>query len=274
MDKHKAVIEILSAAKQDIKAILTDDIDHLHALRIDTALSKTIDAFGLHTGNHEAFTSTLGKIGPATSFMGEELEVGTPQKTAPSQLKPTEQEKAAFKAEVDNAYELLTHFPTEQILSGLDSVQRENVIRGVARKAGLKVTSTDHIDAAFIDLIKDAIDARNITENRPPVIRTFLPDMPVTTVDEKTAQAEPANSPAPETPVTTDVPADKIVDEKASAAANATDVEKTAQQSPSDLPGAGGNQASEENLQKDGDLINKALADNTITLANNKNKRR
>lgn len=154
MSKHQQAIDVLLKAKEDIKKILTDDIDQNHALRIDSEFQKIINTFSLTTGQG-GFVSEPAKVpGPATTFLGEELVKETI--TSPEAVKPSAEAVAELKIKIEEHWKTFPDTDSVQILNDVD----ETIIRGVARKAGVKGVTKDNpkeITTAFIDQVKETI---------------------------------------------------------------------------------------------------------------------
>lgn len=153
MSKHKQAIDILLKAKADVKALLTDPTDQHHALRIDSDLQKTINMLSLTTGNGGFTTESAKSHGPATTLFGEVIEKETA--TDARAVKPSQKDVADLKGKVEDAYKAFPKMETKDILSDIEDL----VIRGVAKKVGMKVSADNpkEITSDFIDQVKDVI---------------------------------------------------------------------------------------------------------------------
>lgn len=161
MSKHQQAIDLLLKTKDGVKSILSDPIDQNHALRIDSDLQKIINTLSLTTGHGGFVTEKASTPGPATTFMGEKLEKQTV--TPPEAIKPTPDQVNQLKDQIEVAFKSFPDTDSEQILSTVDEV----VIRGVAKKAGVKGISKDNpkeITVVFIDEVKETI--KKSSENK------------------------------------------------------------------------------------------------------------
>jgi hypothetical protein len=152
-EKYKQVIDILAKAKTDAKELLTSPEDEVHELHISHTLQTEINRLALLTNTGQVESSPHQKLEPATTILGSKIELAAP--TAPEDLKAKKSKVDELKEKVDEAYELFPQKTNEEILSNMDDL----VVRGVAKKAGLKISkdSPEKLDSAFIDQIKEAI---------------------------------------------------------------------------------------------------------------------
>lgn len=98
----------------------------------------------------EVFTPT-----PIAEMFGESVERNT---QSVETAKPTIGDREALRAEIETAYPTFVNRNSNDILANVEHL----VIRGVAKKAGLDVTSTEPavLTEAFVDQIKEAINGK------------------------------------------------------------------------------------------------------------------
>lgn len=154
MTTHQQVINILQTAKADIKALLTSEHDQHHALRLAHNLDNLTHSFalltGTATGNESAQTP---KLGPATTIAGEKI-VRAHQAKA-EDLEAKDEKVALLKKQVEDVYKTFLTTTNEDLLK-VDPM----VLRGVAKRAGLKVTKDEpkQLNVNFILDVKKAIE--------------------------------------------------------------------------------------------------------------------
>ena len=156
MDNYKKVIGILTTAKDQLKVLLSEPEDAAHLLRIETSMQNEINRFGLLTGTeYETVATAAAK--PAATLFGQKIERET--ETTAAELEAPKEKLEVLKEKVEGAYEEFLTKGTDAILSNMD----ETVIRGVAKMAGLKVTTKEpeKISSAFIEEVKEAIQSKS-----------------------------------------------------------------------------------------------------------------
>lgn len=153
MSNHKNVIAILKKAQSDIASELSGPQDQNHALRIHAILEKEINHLGLLTGTHDGSTAPTAKLQPATHILGEEIKA--PVAATKPDLEPAAAEVETLKQRVEEAYPKFLNDTSKDIAKDWEDI----VVRGVAKKAGLKVTKDEPktITIKFVEEIKAAI---------------------------------------------------------------------------------------------------------------------
>lgn len=156
MNKHEQVIEILTNARQQIKSLLNEPEDQNHALRIDTTLQREINIHSLTTGTNAPTAPAGPNLGTANTILGQAITKEAV--TQPQELQPPAQVVQTLTEKVEDAYKRFANLSAEDILANEEDV----VIRGVAKKAGIKGVSKDNpkkIDFDFVQKVKEKIPA-------------------------------------------------------------------------------------------------------------------
>lgn len=203
--KYQQVIDILIQAKTEISALLNVKDDEHHRLKLEADLQRNITYLSLLTGATDTEVVTADKMGPATTIAGQPIV--TNNKVKPADLQPSQERLQVLKNKIETAYAEFLTTETYKIKTDWE----ENVIRGVAKKAKMKVTKEDPeiITLDFIEEIKQNIiemdqrDSKNQQEKeRVASTETAGPTQPL----------EPEHDDVPKvTPELTKTPADQEV---------------------------------------------------------------
>lgn len=160
------VLNILKGAQDQVKEILSAPEDAAHLLRITTTLEREMNIFSLVTGtNNPQAQPSQPPLKPAATLMGEKIK-SIAASTKPADLVPPKQAVDDLTAKVEDAYTRFADMTAEDILDK----EEDLVIRGVAKKAGIKGVSKDNpkkVTLEFVKDIKEKIVAGKI--NEPPV---------------------------------------------------------------------------------------------------------
>lgn len=164
MSKFQAAAQILQAAKAQIKALLTGPDEELHRLRLEQTLQRESDYILMVTGTGDVQGVETPTLGPATTIGGK--PISKIRKLQESDLLPSDDAVLNLKQQVESA---LVYFGPESNSAGILANIPDLVIRGVAKKAGLKVTKDEpkELTVEFIDEIKAALHARSETPVNP-----------------------------------------------------------------------------------------------------------
>lgn len=152
--KYQQVIDLLTETKQKISALLTDKNDEHHRLKLEADLQRDITYLSLLT-NTQATNGQMDAptFGPAKTIAGKPIP--TKEQVNREQLEPNEEKVQVLRNKVEAAYN--TFLTTESLV--ILREYEENVIRGVAKKAKMKVTreEPETITLAFVEEIKQNI---------------------------------------------------------------------------------------------------------------------
>lgn len=153
MGSYKKVIDILTRAKEDVTATLTHPDDEHHRLKIESAIQKNIEYLALLTQTVSPETEKPPSPGPATTIAGQKIPER--QNVKRSDLEPGEAKVQLLRAQVEELYTQFLQIESLELLKQYD----DNLIRGVAKKAKMKVTKEEpeEITLDFIEEIKENI---------------------------------------------------------------------------------------------------------------------
>jgi hypothetical protein len=153
-NRYQAVAEILKAAQAQVNALLTSPEDELHRLKINQTLQLEADRILLITGTGDLTENKSAILGPATTIGGK--PIGKLPKITEADLVPSDDKVFNLKQQVESA---LIYFGPNSDSAGILANIPELVIRGVAKKAGLKVTKDEpkEITVEFIEQVKEAV---------------------------------------------------------------------------------------------------------------------
>jgi hypothetical protein len=152
-NKYIQVVKVLQMAKDEIANILTSPDDEMHLIWLTNALKQNIERVNLATGVGDLDTEVPVGLQRATTIGGKPLQF--PKKIAKGDISPSAEKVNVLRGKVEQAFQEFPSQPAKQILKDYE----ENVIRGVAKKAQMKVTADDpaKITLPFIDKIKKEI---------------------------------------------------------------------------------------------------------------------
>lgn len=159
--QYKAVAAVLQQAITSINAILTSPEDEMHRIRIANRLQMETDQLLLLTGAGDLTTGQPAVLGPATTIGGK--KIGKLRKFTEADLVPSDDKVFDLKQQVENA---VMYFGPDANAEGILANIPELIIRGMAKKAGLKVTKDEpkELTVEFIEMIKDALSIQNGTK--------------------------------------------------------------------------------------------------------------
>lgn len=194
MNKQELVIQILQEAQGLVKQLLTEPDEQHHALRIESTLQREINMFSLLTNTKvpNAPVSAPIELGNATSVLGQRITKTA--ETAPADLLPTGQAVQQLTEKVEDAYTRYASMTAEEILAKEEDI----VLRGVAKKAGIKGVSKDNpkkIDLDFVQRLKEKIPTPQATQ---PVIPPAVNDGVQQTVGNDGANVNANANPNPQ----------------------------------------------------------------------------
>jgi hypothetical protein len=165
-NQYKAVAAVLQNAITTINAILTSPEDEMHRIRVTNRLQQESDQLLLLTGAGDLSTGETTVLGPATTIGGK--KIGKVRKFTESDLVPSDDKVHQLKEAIDDALE---YFGPDASSEGILARIPELIIRGVAKKAGLKVTKDEpqEVTVDFIEEVKVALFAAGLTQRMAPI---------------------------------------------------------------------------------------------------------
>lgn len=156
--QYKAVAAVLAQAITSINAILTSSEDEMHRIRVTNNLQREADQLLLLTGTGDLSTGQTAVLGPATTIGGK--PIGKQRRFTEADLVPSDDKVYNLKQRVEDAVQ---YFGPEASAEGILANIPDLVIRGVAKKAGLKVTKDEpkELTAEFVGEIQAALATQN-----------------------------------------------------------------------------------------------------------------
>jgi hypothetical protein len=150
---YQQVIDLLAGVKKTIGLLLTGKDDEHHRLKLQADLDRNITYLSLLTNTPNRHEDEPTRLQPATTIGGKKIVRN--QKVVRADLEPNEQRVQVLRQKVESAYSRFLNMEDLFILNEFE----ENVIRGVAKKAKMRVTKEDPetITLRFIAEIKDNI---------------------------------------------------------------------------------------------------------------------
>lgn len=156
---YKQVIDLLTETKAKINALLKGKNDEHHRLKAESDLQRLITYLSLLTNTQATNGQPETQVfGPATTIGGKPIQMK--EHVSREQLEPKEEQVRVLRDKVESTYSKFLTIESIDLLKNYDN----NVIRGVAKKAKMKVTKEqpETITLAFIEEIKkNIIDMEN-----------------------------------------------------------------------------------------------------------------
>lgn len=162
VSKYQQVVNVLTSAQQQINELLTTPEDQIHKLRIDLGLKNHISQFSLLTGTGGNEVHEMPSLGPATTAGGVAIGKVVPVKR--DEVDPKKEQMKVFAGKVESLYDQFLTIDSKELLVKYEDL----VIRGVAKKAHLKVTKDDPetLTLEFIEEIKASIREINALNDK------------------------------------------------------------------------------------------------------------
>lgn len=152
----KQASQVLQEVKKYVLELLADESHGLTVITIRSSLEKLINQLNFLSGDQQITPQNASDLfPPITHFMGEPIEM--PKRLQAKELTPESSEKQKF---LDRVVELEKQFPNmsnEKLLDKYSVPEYQNVLRGVAKRAGLDHYKEAAIDNQFIDDIRNAM---------------------------------------------------------------------------------------------------------------------
>lgn len=153
MSAYRQVIDILAGAKAAITKLLSANDDEHHRLRLEADIDRDITYLSLLTNTENVHEEKFMKAPPATTIGGKPIV--RKEIVRPTDLQPAQDKLNVLRQKVDAAYPRFVNMESLFIKNEFEDA----VIRGVAKKAKMKVTREDpeKVTLEFIDEIKENI---------------------------------------------------------------------------------------------------------------------
>jgi len=153
-------LKVMKQANDAVNAIL-DDAELLSIKTVVEAHQvKAINYLAILMGDNGQLTAAenVPQYGPVTHFFGKPIEV-RPLVT-PKDLTPKDNEREQFFQQRDDLYNEFPTLTNDELMARCSQPGAENVIRAVAKKAGVEGYKTAEIDVLFLDSIREAVEAQ------------------------------------------------------------------------------------------------------------------
>lgn len=150
-------LKIVQEAKAAVKQQLTGT-EHVHQLLELDSLFRRIETrlnFMGAVTEPEAGKPVVDQFPPITNFMGEKIVVD--KKVVAADINPSEAEKKAYLAKVEKLYAEIGTMPVDIIRNAYSIPDDVKVLRGVAKRAGVKDFDKRDVNEEFIKEIKAGI---------------------------------------------------------------------------------------------------------------------
>ena len=159
-NQYQAVAAVLQSAITSINAILTTPEDEMHRIRVTNGLQREIEQLLLLTGSGDLTTGQATVLGPATTIGGK--PIAKQRRFTEADLTPSDDKVFQLKQDIENA---LVYFAPEASAEGILANVPDLVIRGVAKRAGLKVSKDEpkELTVEFVEKVKKALVDNGIT---------------------------------------------------------------------------------------------------------------
>jgi hypothetical protein len=148
--------EILLKTKEALRDLFSDPLHASIALMAEHQLDQLINRFHFLGGSAPVVTPTE-QFPPITSFMGEEI---TRKEVKPADVIPASDEKQIYIDKVEKLYDTFPQMHADTILNSYTIPEDVLVLRGVAKKAGVKNYHNKSLTVQFIEEIKEGIAAK------------------------------------------------------------------------------------------------------------------
>lgn len=117
---------------------------------------------------HDEKTTTKHEFGPITNFMGDKIV--RPEKVTAADLNPTEAAKQKYIARVESLYKELPLLSPSALLNAYSIPEDILVLRGVAKRAGVKGYEDRELTVDFIEDIILSIEMKNEEKKKQDLI--------------------------------------------------------------------------------------------------------
>lgn len=156
----KEAVTILVDAKENVLEVLNEKDHGLTVITVQSGLDKLINKLSFLSGMaQEAPRDASARFEPVTEFMGESILRAS--EVTKEELNPKDLERKRFVERVDNLESSIETMTTEKVLDSHTTPEDQNVLRGVAKRAGLEDYRDGDINEAFVEKIR-----RGLVEQR------------------------------------------------------------------------------------------------------------
>jgi hypothetical protein len=152
--QYKAVAAIIKNSIASINEILGAPEDELHRISVTNDLQRTHDKLLLLTGTGDLEGQQSAILGPAKTIGGK--PIAKLRKFTEADMIPSDDKVFQLKQEVEAA---IFYFDPESNAEGILANIPDLIIRGVAKKAGMRVTKDEpkELTVEFIEQVKAAV---------------------------------------------------------------------------------------------------------------------
>jgi hypothetical protein len=190
-----AVVEILSAAKEQAASVLDFPEGQTRKIQIESTLNRLINNLNVLNGTvTNSDVKPAGQFEPVTSFLGEPVQFTNQQIN--TDTNPSMDEVSIFQKKVEDLYLSIEAVPAEKILADYKgNANMELVLRGVAVKANVQNARDADINDNYVTAIKDAIAKKNadglFKQQQDNLLTAQIGEEPTTTITEEHLNAFP-----------------------------------------------------------------------------------
>lgn len=150
---------ILVNAKEQVLDMLSDNLYGHLKIGIRADLDRLINRLNFLTGRQqETAVDARSHFPPITHFMGEKIE--KPKVVKIEDMTPKDAEKKIFLDKVDALEKMFPTLPNQKILDAYSQTNDTNVIRGVAKRAGIENYRRGEINEKFLEDIRTGMAAQ------------------------------------------------------------------------------------------------------------------
>lgn len=163
--QYKAVAAILQQAITSVNAILNSPDDELHRLSVTNDLERSHNKLLLLTGTGDLEAQQSVVLGPAKTIGGQPIK--KLRTFTEADLVPSDDKVFKLKQDIEDA---LVYFGEDLNNGSILANIPDMIIRGVAKRAGLKVTKDQpkELTLEFIDDVKAALRDAGLIQRREP----------------------------------------------------------------------------------------------------------
>jgi hypothetical protein len=163
MKQLKAVTEILASAKAEVEALLKGTEFNPIQLHVTSGLDRLSNHVAMIGGlNPSSPADVRNDFPPVKEVMG--VSVARTPKVEPAELEPTKTEKELFVERVHELENNIVNIEDDKILEDYTSKTDQQVLRGVAKIAGVEDFKKAEINVDFLTKIREGLAAKKQLE--------------------------------------------------------------------------------------------------------------
>jgi hypothetical protein len=154
-------IEVVRQAKTEVNKLLSAPETNHNLLEINSHFTRIETRLSYMGGilEPEAKTKSTGKrFPPITTFMGAKLETSKP--ITNDDLTPGEERRKKFIGRVNKLWNEISNFNPETILTSYRIETDVMILRGVAKRAGIKDYESRELTTEFVTDIQAAVEKK------------------------------------------------------------------------------------------------------------------